>query len=472
MGFNGRMSGAGGVITIYTGDDTITDPVRNVQIGTTLNFLYGAAGINGSVQMTTGGYFKNTTNAPGGTNYFEYNHNDGTFLTQSDTHTRTGFKAQRSGVFGEMMTGGGKTYFNTNGYFEWYTNNTGIYAGQLSSSGNWGFGIAAPIGAKVRIQSDNGQGFGTIIGSYNLSPAESILQVRDASETTRLDVRANGVIYINNRLIAGYSLGSVVSTAAVVVKGADSAYSSYGFEFTDGSNVSRLNLRNNGVLYHSSISNHIDSDMSAAHNVTYRYFGAATNHIHVINAAFTGGTVPGNQTTAPIRGYFYGIITSTGVGVQGRAYLDNAAMGADGIQGYVSGNNWNKAVGVHGLAIMQGAGGSDVHAGLFESNISVDPSNTIYGVKGTAVRSTVGNGTFIGGHFEAENGNVNVALRTPANKGTIVFGALVPVNNSLVEVNGDLEIIGIVKGVVLQDRTLGTRHRIYLDNGVLSLEAA
>ena len=36
----------------------------------------------------------------------------------------------------------------------------------------------------------------------------------------------------------------------------------------------------------------------------------------------------------------------------------------------------------------------------------------------------------------------------------------------------DIEITGIVKGIVLVDRTLGTRHRVYLDNGVLSIEEA
>jgi trimeric autotransporter adhesin len=36
----------------------------------------------------------------------------------------------------------------------------------------------------------------------------------------------------------------------------------------------------------------------------------------------------------------------------------------------------------------------------------------------------------------------------------------------------DLEITGIVKGVVLVDRALGTRRRVFLTNGVLSVEAA
>jgi len=36
----------------------------------------------------------------------------------------------------------------------------------------------------------------------------------------------------------------------------------------------------------------------------------------------------------------------------------------------------------------------------------------------------------------------------------------------------DIEITGIVKGIVLEDRTLNTRHRVYLDNGTLTIEAA
>lgn len=293
-------------VTLYSGDGS-TAGNRIVTLGGELIFNHGATGINGYVRMVSGGYFLNQTSIA--TNYFEYDNNNGTFLVQSDTHTRTGFKAQRSGVFGEMMTGGGKTYFNTDGYFEWYTNNTAIFAGQLSSTGNWGFGIAAPLGAKVRIQSDNGQGFGTIIGSYNLSPSESILQVRDASETVRVDVRANGITYVNNREFVGYGLGSIATGAAFAVKGSDSSFLSTNVDYFDGSN-----------------------------NLLYRMM-----------------------------------------------------------------NNGN---------IIKPAGG------------------------------------------------------------TIAFGATANINGSLLEVSGDIEVIGNTDGLVLEDRTLGTRHRLYLDNGSLFLETA
>jgi hypothetical protein len=160
MGFNGRMSGAGGVISIYTGDDTITDPVRNVQVGTTLNFLYGAAGVNGSVQMTTGGYFKNQTSIA--SNYWEYNNVDGIFKTVTDTHTVTGFRAENGGGVGnptssiEMFAGSnGSSYFNTNGttgilYF--LTNNTAVIAGMIYvSSGAWGIGGFADHSTSLKV---------------------------------------------------------------------------------------------------------------------------------------------------------------------------------------------------------------------------------------------------------------------------------------------------------------------------------
>lgn len=58
-------------------------------------------------------------------------------------------------------------------------------------------------------------------------------------------------------------------------------------------------------------------------------------------------------------------------------------------------------------------------------------------------------------------------------QGDIVVGALAPTGNgSLVEINGDLEIVGTNQGLILEDRTTGIRYRIYYDNGALQDEAA
>lgn len=381
MGFQGRLLGTdGSSVTIYTGDDAITDPIRNVTVSSSLNFL----------------------------------------------------------------------------------------------GGDVGFGTTAAAGAKVTIHSASGQGFGTIISSDNLSPSEHIVEIRDAASLPRLAVSATGITYVDNRAFIGSNLGSVSSDATVVIKGSDSSFLSTAFEITDGSDVSCWKIQNDGVGYHTAISTHVDSDFSAGYNIAYKFTGAATNHIVAIDALLLAGTVPGNQTTTPLRGYVYGINSTTLAGIQGRGYFDNAAMGGDGLLGYVTGNAWGKANAVHGYLNMSGVGNSDAHSGLFEAIMNdVTASNPVYAVKGISYRSVGIGGTFIGGHFEAENGDVNIALRVPANKGRILFGASAySVNNSLIEVTGDLEFIGTAFGPIVQSPD-ATRWRLVVNNaGVVSAVAA
>lgn len=272
----------------------------------------------------------------------------------------------------------------------------------------------------------------------------------------------------------GYNTGSISSPATLVIKGSDSSFLSTAFEITDGSDVSRWKIQNDGVGYHTAISSHIDSDFSAGYNIAYRYTGVATNHIVAIDALLLGGTVPGNQTTTPLRGYVYGINSTTLAGIQGRGYFDNAAMGGDGLLGYVTGNAWAKAAAVRGYLNMSGAGSADAHAGYFEAIMNdVTAANPVYGVKGLAYRTIGVGGTFIGGHFEAENGTVNIALRVPASKGRIVFGAnAYSLNNSLIEVTGDLEFIGNSFGPIIQSPD-NSRWRVVVSNaGVVSAVAA
>lgn len=382
MGFEGKKknTGGSGAVTIYTGDDTIVDSVRNVTVSGTLNFL----------------------------------------------------------------------------------------------NGDIGFGVPGSASAKVHIHSTSGQISGTIISTDNIDPTESILQVVDAGMIIRYDVRANGVHYMNERLIVGYNLGSVTSPGAVVIKGSDSSFLSTAFEITDGNDVSRWKIQNDGVGYHTAISSHIDSDFSAGYNIAYRYTGVMTNHVVAIDALLLAGTVPGSQTTTPLRGYVYGINSTTLAGAQGRGYFDNAAMGGDGVLGYVTGNNWGRASAVRGYLNMSGAGNSEAYAGLFEASMNdVTAAFPIFGVKGRAFRTTGVGGIFIGGDFGAENGDVNIALRVEANKGRVLFGASAyTMNDSLVEVTGDLEFIGNAFGPILNSPN-GSRWRFVVSNaGVVSAVAA
>lgn len=231
------VSNAGGYIKATTYADLVTQLAiptfysangstvgnRTVTLGGELIFNHGAAGINGYLRLVSGGYFLNQTSVAG--NYFEYNHNDGTFLASSLTHTRTGFKAQRSGVFGEMMTGGGKTYFNTNGYFEWYVNNTGTYAGMLDSTGKWRFGSTTGGVAKVTINGE-GNTAATINTLWNNLSGSELMRINDAGQlgintsdfttgfgglTNRFAVRGNNGDYGYHTL--GYFENSLNPTA-------------------------------------------------------------------------------------------------------------------------------------------------------------------------------------------------------------------------------------------------------------------
>lgn len=223
-------------VTLYSADGTIASATRNVTVGTNLYFLHGAAGINGYVQMTSGGYFKNSTSVA--TNYFEYNHNDGTFLAQSDTHTRTGFKAQRSGTFLEMMSGGGKGYFNTNGYIEFYTNNTATYAGMIDSTGKWRFGSATGGVAKVTINGE-GNTAATINTLWNNLSGSELMRINDA-----------GQVGINT---SDFSTGFGGLTNRFAVRGSNGDYGYHTLGYFENS----LNPTANNVYYQRALTSSI-----------------------------------------------------------------------------------------------------------------------------------------------------------------------------------------------------------------------
>jgi hypothetical protein len=201
MGFNGRLSGAGGSITIYTGDDTIADPVRNVQVGTTLNFLYGAAGVNGSVQMTTGGYFKNQTSIA--SNYWQYDNVNGIMSLITDTHTVTGIRAENGGGIGnptakfDMFAGSNGTCYldiaTTTSIFYFLTNNTGTLAGCIyGTPGTWGIGGLAEYPSSLLVtgrgttSATNAQRWVNSVGSElkKLMDTGDSTQVGDIETTT------------------------------------------------------------------------------------------------------------------------------------------------------------------------------------------------------------------------------------------------------------------------------------------------
>jgi hypothetical protein len=245
--------------TFYNANGS-TPGARTITLGGTLQFNHGAAGVNGYVQTVSGGYFRNQTSVA--TNYFEYNNASSIMLFNTDTTTVTGVRVNNDGGVNpsslvELFAGSNSVaYLNigpTTDRFDFYVNNTAKYAGGIlggsgAFNGSWGFGTTPTAGAKVYIISENGQGFGTVIATSNLSPAEYILQVRDAANFTRFGVTATGVTLCDYRFIVGTNLGSISNPSTLLVKGADSSALTSNFAITDGSNNLLIQANNAGQL--------------------------------------------------------------------------------------------------------------------------------------------------------------------------------------------------------------------------------
>ena len=240
--------------TFYNANGS-TPGARTITLGGTLQFNHGAAGVNGYVQMLTGGYFRNNGANPN--NYFEFNHNTNIFTVNTTTASVSGFTAANNAanLRAEVTSGGyaGLTISGSTVELGFYVNGGVKYAGGISGgsaagNGSWGFGTAPTPGAKVYIVSENGQGFGTVIATNNLSPAEAILQVRDAANVTRFGVTATGVTLCDYRFIVGTNLGSISNPSTLLVKGADSSALTSNFAITDGSNNLLIQSNNAGQL--------------------------------------------------------------------------------------------------------------------------------------------------------------------------------------------------------------------------------
>lgn len=147
----------------------------------------------GSFELLDNGYLKNV-----GINgaYFDYDQNSGLLNTVSTTHTRTGFHAQNSAggsAFVEMVSGGGKSYFNTDSYIEWYANNTGILSARMDSVGKWGFLLNTGIGTisipgNVRL---------SVVG-VDATSANYAMNVTDNVSGSLFAVRNDGYITFNS----------------------------------------------------------------------------------------------------------------------------------------------------------------------------------------------------------------------------------------------------------------------------------
>lgn len=343
-----------GITTFYTANGS-TSGARTIGLGGTLQFNHTTTP-GAYFQIAGGGYVFNQTAVAG--NYFEYNNNNTIFTLATNTATVTGVRSvNTSGVnpdsLVEIFAGSNqRAYLNigpTTDFFDFYVNNTGKYAGGIlggsgAFNGSWGFGTNPTAGAKVYILSENGQGFGTVIATNNLSPAESILQVRDAANFTRFGVTATGVTLCDYRFIVGTNLGSISSSATFLTKGADSSFLTKNTEFTDGSNNRLWVMQNNGNIGHNAAASALDRlSITAGANydgaINISAFNLASNGYGILVQGGTGNTnyngiwSDANGGGAGIARAFYGV--------------SGIAAGTENYGGYFSARNGSQfSVGV------------------------------------------------------------------------------------------------------------------------------
>ena len=212
----------------------------------------------------------------------------------------------------------------------------------------------------------------------------------------------------------------------------------------------------------------------------------------VIDAQFQGN--PTGEATS-IRGLSWQTSSTTNIGVQGSAR--NGASYNVGVEGLIPGGggvipaqycaavrgnatynldaemygghfraSTNNAgttftkdiVGVYGSANPQSgtANTSDAYGAIFEATGTGGTGNR-YGIKASAINGT----------------RDNIAIWVPNASGDVVIGAATKsVNNSIVEITGDLEILGSANGLILESPDT-TRYRVtMLNGGTLDVNAA
>jgi hypothetical protein len=214
----------------------------------------------------------------------------------------------------------------------------------------------------------------------------------------------------------------------------------------------------------------------------FQHIGGGASPIG-IDSGFQGS--PTGTVTA-IRGTTFVASGSNNIGLYGLAR--NGSSTSRGVFGQVVGGASVVPSGY--VAAVEGEAGTNVDALSYGGRFTAAYANAalVYTKEMIAVygRATVGNvgavgslGLAIGAQFSTVNSGggattSNMAINVPStnNNGVVVFGADARSGDSILQVSGDIEILGTTDGVILEDRTLNTRHRIYLDNGIVSIEAA
>jgi hypothetical protein len=207
--------------------------------------------------------------------------------------------------------------------------------------------------------------------------------------------------------------------------------------------------------------------------VTIQMLGTTDVGLSIATQGAKTGQVVGMSSTIISTG------NTIGIGVLGNARNGSAHnIGVDGTNGGGAGTTPSIY-----QAGVRGSSASNINAESYGGYFTALWNNAlqaysedyigVYGIAtGTSGDGATSTGDLIGGKFAAAGvtgSGDRIALLVPStgNIGTVVFGADSPsVNASLLEVTGDIEILGS-NSVIWTDRTNGNRYEVYMDNGSL-----
>jgi hypothetical protein len=157
-------------------------------------------------------------------NYFYYNGFGGDPLTVfTSTATVAGFRANRGGTILTMVAGPSSVYFDTNAYYDFYTNSTGTFAGRINSSGNWGIGQPL-ITAKLHVKG-NGSDAGTNNQQWTNSIDLNLMTLKDSGNLGLGIDSPSEKLHIYSGTVRINDTGSTYGTGKLAVSDANGSIS-------------------------------------------------------------------------------------------------------------------------------------------------------------------------------------------------------------------------------------------------------
>jgi len=315
--------------------------------------------------------------------------------------------------------------------------------------------------------------------------------VQNGSGATSFQIQNDGRVGIG-------SIGS--TTTKLNVRGAGNTDSTTLVNFESANGFDKFQMRDDGQFgYYAGASSasvlvntawyHQSRDYSTSMRIqgrtstqtTLAVFNGSTNaNPYVIDARFNGN-ITGTATT--IRALSWEDSSSTNIGVNGSARNGSSFnIGLDG----ACGGGASQAPSQYNAAV-RGVSSPNLDATTYGGYFSASANAPIvfnsdfiavFGTVGSNTLDEASNADFIAAQFRVTDNNGsgnNMAINVPStgNIGNIVLGADAPsVNNSFVEVTGDIEIIGNTNGVILEAQNGGRWKVEVLNDGTLDTNLA